>query len=165
MNVRRSLVVAAIALGALAALTGDPRPPRESRLDVRKLAGEVAREEDHVTARQLATWIRERKSGLRVLDVRSPREFAAYHIPGAQRESVESLVTTSFSPEETLVLYSEGGAHAAQAWVLLRASGHERVFFLRGGLKEWTDLLAADREVRGYFGIGPGTPGQDDGGC
>jgi hypothetical protein len=36
-----------------------------------------------------------------------------------------------------VVLYSEGGAHAAQGWFLLRARGHERVFFLREGLYEW----------------------------
>jgi hypothetical protein len=37
------------------------------------------------------------------------------------------------------VLYSEGGAHAAQGWVLLRTLGHGKVYFLRGGLLEWID--------------------------
>jgi hypothetical protein len=37
------------------------------------------------------------------------------------------------------VLYSEGGAHAAQGWVLLRANGHRQVYFLRGGLLDWMD--------------------------
>ena len=32
-----------------------------------------------------------------------------------------------------------GGAHAAQAWVLLRSRGVRNVFFLRGGLDEWMD--------------------------
>jgi hypothetical protein len=37
------------------------------------------------------------------------------------------------------VLYSDGGAHAAQGWVFLRALGLRRVYFLRGGLYEWLD--------------------------
>jgi hypothetical protein len=67
---------------------------------------------------------------------------------------------------ETLVLYSGGGAHAAQAWVLLRAAGHARVRFLSGGLLEWTedvlhpalDPVAPDTALAAlsrYFG---GTP-------
>ena len=35
------------------------------------------------------------------------------------------------------MLYSEGGAHAAQAWVLLRLRGYRHVFVLREGLYEW----------------------------
>jgi hypothetical protein len=46
-----------------------------------------------------------------------------------------------FRADETLVLYSEGGAHAAQAWVFLRALGYRKAFFLRGGLYEWIDQV------------------------
>jgi 3-mercaptopyruvate sulfurtransferase SseA len=49
------------------------------------------------------------------------------------------LVSSTPRADETLVLYSEGGAHAAQGWVLLRAQGHEHVYFLRGGLLDWLD--------------------------
>jgi 3-mercaptopyruvate sulfurtransferase SseA len=44
-----------------------------------------------------------------------------------------------FAKDDTIVLISDGGAHAAQAWVFLRALGHEHVVFLRGGLGEWLD--------------------------
>jgi hypothetical protein len=74
-----------------------------------------------------------------VLDVRSDSEFADFHIPTAQRFPLESLTTLKPASDETLVLYSEGGAHAAQAWVLLRALGHDHVYFLRGGLLDWMD--------------------------
>jgi 3-mercaptopyruvate sulfurtransferase SseA len=53
------------------------------------------------------------------------------------------------------VLYSEGGAHAAQAWVLLRAAGVRNVYFLRGGILEWLDLVmnpARPTELTRYFG-------------
>ena len=46
-------------------------------------------------------------------------------------------MATPFTPSETIVVYSKEGAHAAQAWVLLRALGHRQVFFLRGGRAAW----------------------------
>ena len=40
----------------------------------------------------------------------------------------------AFHPSDTIVLLSEGGAHAAQAWVLLQVRGYRNVFFLRDGI-------------------------------
>jgi rhodanese-related sulfurtransferase len=127
-------------LALLAAAVGTPtRGARRDTIDVAALAGEIEHETDHVTARELAAWIRGATPGLRVLDVRSLSEFAAYHIPSAEHVALSDIAKLSPKSGETLVLYSEGGAHAAQAWVLLRASGHQRVYFLRGGLLDWMD--------------------------
>ena len=108
-------------------------------VDASALAAEIEHEDDHVTALELAQWIRERKPGLRVLDIRSDSEFRAYHIPSAERMPLTALATLAPTGGQTLVLYSEGGAHAAQGWVLLRANGHRNVYFLRGGLLDWMD--------------------------
>jgi hypothetical protein len=73
--------------------------------------------------------------------VRSVAEFDAYHIPGAERLSLSDLAHARLAPDEQIVLYSEGGAHAAQGWVFVRALGHRQVWFLRGGLYEWLDQV------------------------
>ena len=99
----------------------------------------VAHEEDHVTAIELAEWIRDRKPGLRVIDIRPEAEFAAFHVPTATNVPIESLASERFAPADTVVLYSDASGHAAQAWVFLRALGHERVYFLRGGVADWVD--------------------------
>jgi hypothetical protein len=130
----------ALLLGVAAAFVGEPaRPATGARVDVGALARQIDREEDHVTALELAQWIRDRKPGLRVLDVRTDSEYAAYHVPTAVRLPLAAIDTLRPRAGETLVLYSEGGAHAAQAWVLLRAAGFDRVYFLRGGLLDWLD--------------------------
>jgi len=113
--------------------------PAGASVDVEALARAVQREDDHVTAVELATWIKDRKPGLRVIDVRTAAEFDRYHVPTAERMALDALVTTAFKDDETVVLYSDGGAHAAQAWVFLRARGHRQVYFLRGGLADWLD--------------------------
>ena len=152
----RWLAVGALALGLLAPLAGNPYRASHAAIDVPALARTVAREEDHVTALELAQWIKDRRPGLRVLDVRSPEEFERYHLPTAERLPLDSLATVPFHADDTLVLYSEGGAHAAQAWVFLRALGYRNVYFLRGGLYEWleqvmdptlADTTAAAREA------------------
>jgi rhodanese-related sulfurtransferase len=168
---RRALGALALALGALAALAGRPSPGGGA-IDVAALAGEIDREADHVTAIELAEWIRGRKPGLRVLDVRSDSEYAAYHIPSAEHVPLPRIATLRPASGETLVLYSEGGAHAAQAWVLLRAAGFPRVYFLRGGLLDWLEdvmnpVVAADadrvRALSRYFGGVPrSTPNGSD---
>src|SRR6476469_6297778 len=107
--------------------------------DPTTLAREIEHEDDHVTALELAQWIRDRKPGLRVLDIRTDSEYSAYHIPSAARMPLTELATLAPNDAETLVLYSGGGAHAAQGWVLLRTNGHRNVYFLRGGLLEWMD--------------------------
>jgi hypothetical protein len=79
-----------------------------------------------------------------------------------------TLASLAPAEGETLVLYSEGGAHAAQGWVLLRANGHRHVYFLRGGLLDWMEdvmspALPADTSrarvaaLSRYFGGAPRT--------
>ena len=135
----RILAVLAISLAALAAVAGSPRRNSTSSLDIAALAHEVQTETDHVTAIELARWIRDRKPNLRIIDIRDSAEFEQYHVPEAERLPIEEVVNTPLKPGETIVLYSGGGAHAAQAWVLLRARGEKNVFFLRGGIAEWLD--------------------------
>jgi rhodanese-related sulfurtransferase len=149
--VRRTLALIAAAAGLLAAFT-DYRPPTT---DYRLIASAIAREEDHVTALELAQWIRDRKPSLRILDLRSADEFDTYHVPRSERAAIESLPSTQFGAHETIVLISGGGAHAAQGWVLLRARGVRNVFFLRGGVDEWlADVMspAKSSELTEYFG-------------
>ena len=129
----------ALVLGVAAAFAGTPDRARNARLDVESLARAVEHEDDHVTAIELAEWIRDRRAGLRVVDIRTSDEFDALHIPTAERIPLSDLPKTPFRRDETIVLYSEGGAHAGQGWVFLRALGYTQVYFLRGGLREWLD--------------------------
>lgn len=121
----------------------NPYPPTKPQLDIDQIARLIANGEDHVEPLQLAEWIRVRKPGLRVIDVRSAAEFAEYAIPTAENIPVEQLSSANFAETDTIVLYSEGGAHAGQAWVLLKAMGVANVAFISGGLVDWyTDVMS-----------------------
>jgi len=151
----RVLAVTALLLGAIAPFAGSPYRAPRGAIDVLQLAGQVAREEDHVTALELAAWIKDRKPGLRVIDLRPEKEFEEYHLPRAEWMTFEQLLSAHFAKDETVVLISDGGAHAAQGWVFLRALGHEQVYFLRGGVGEWLDEVMnppKTTELSRYFG-------------
>jgi rhodanese-related sulfurtransferase len=155
-RVRNALAILAIAAGVLAALAERrPSPHRIESVPLTQLARTIEAEEDHITATELAEWIRGRKRGLRVLDLRTTAEYETYRIPTSTNITLPSLVETRYAPDDTLVLISDGGAHAAQAWVLMRARGYANVHFLRGGMQEWIDSIAEPEkptELSRYFG-------------
>jgi rhodanese-related sulfurtransferase len=144
-RVERVLAIVAAIGGALAVVAGNPTRLTRGSVDVAELARIVEHEEDHVTAVELAKWIRDDKAGLRVLDIRSDSEFDDFHIPRATRVPLADIARMPLDSAATYVLYSEGGTHAAQAWFLLRARGVTNVFFLRGGLYEWLEQVMNPR--------------------
>lgn len=131
------LETAALALSI--AVVAIDRSPSLTPQQAGDLARTIAREGDHVDALELATWMRERRAGLRVLDVREGVDSTTYTIPGAEVLPLDRLTELTARPGEHLVLYSDGGAHAAQAWVILRARGFRDVKVLKDGLAAWED--------------------------
>jgi rhodanese-related sulfurtransferase len=138
LTLNQKLAALALALGTLA-LASQPQRGPFVRLDAAELAAIVDREVDHVTPTELAAWIIEGRADYRLLDLRSPAEFATYHIPTAENLPMADLARFEPLPGEKIVLYSGGGIHAAQAWMLMRARGYTNVYALLLGLNGWTD--------------------------
>lgn len=134
----RRLAALALALGALA-LAGDPVRGHRVTIDTQELATIVGSKVDHVTPAELAAWIVRGASDYRLIDLRDESEFAAYHIPTAENVPITRLPDYGLRRNEKIVLYSEGGIHSAQAWMLLRAEGFTGPTILFGGLEAWRD--------------------------
>jgi hypothetical protein len=120
MPLNRKLAALAIALGAVAVFAQPQRGPYV-RLDTQQLAMIVEQEVDHVTPAELAAWIVEGRSDYRLLDLRGAAEYAEYHIPSAENVMLPALEDYPLLPSEKIVIYSQGGIHAAQAWLLMQA--------------------------------------------
>ena len=138
LTLNQRLAAVALALGALALLAQPHRGPFV-KLDARELALVVEQEVDHVTPTELAAWIVEGRADYRLIDLRTATEFASYHIPTAENARLTALADYPLGRNEKIVLYSEGGIHAAQAWLLLRAQGYAGVYTVLGGLDGWKD--------------------------
>lgn len=143
MNLNRRLGVSALVCGLAAPLAGSPYRQARGAVDVATMARLIMDGDDHVSALTLAAWIRARKRGLRVIDVRPADAFREHALPTAENMPLDVLLRTRFAADEVLVLYSEGGAHAGQAWTLLRAMGVHNAWFIAGGMADWHDEVLA----------------------
>lgn len=158
---RRFGVALLILLGVLLAFS--PAGTRKAAtFSPQALAEAITNESDHIAAEELAKWLIDKKPDLLVVDMRSAEEFAQYHIPGAVNipftKLFEEEAREMMTGDKTIVLYSNGGTHAAQAWVLLKQMGIES-YVLLGGLNYWAEAilnpkaphaLAADSEILKY---------------
>lgn len=129
--------VVALTLACAFALVNTTRGARTT--DVAAIASEISREADHVDALELAESIKGGSEALRVIDVRDGLDDSTYVIPGATRLSLDSVMSIAPIRGERIVLYSDGGTHAAQAWALLRARGVRDVLVLKDGMAAWED--------------------------
>ena len=127
----------ALALAATFALADGRGALPQSQADA--IATEIENEHDHIDALGLAALIKSGAPGLRILDLREHLDTSTYMIPRAMSVSLQDLDTVHVGPEEQLVLYSDGGAHAAQAWVLLRVRGIRNARVLKDGMAAWED--------------------------
>lgn len=133
----RKLAVALAGLGAIAAVAGNPYRDGKVTVDTKKLASLTASTADHVEANEVASWIIAGRADYTLIDLRNAGEYATYHIPGARNVPLDELDATVAPPTEKLVLYSDGGIHGAQAWMLLKAQGFKSVYSIYGGLDAW----------------------------
>lgn len=138
-NAGRLVVGALVCAGLAAAVAGDPYRGPKASVDTAELARLVGGTADHITATDLADRLIAGRNDFRILDLREPEAFAAYHIPGAENLPLAELGGADLRADESYLLYSDGGIHGAQAWVLLKARGFPRVFSLYGGLDAWKD--------------------------
>ena len=99
----------------------DPYRGSHATIDTRDLAIQVSRGAELIRAPQLADWIIQDRSDFRLIDLRGEKDFAAYHIPTAQNFSLASLGPDVAARNEKILLCSEDGLEASNAWFLLHA--------------------------------------------
>ena len=113
------LALLAIVLG-IVALLGEPQAGGSVRLNTQELAYIVEGKIDHVDVEELADWIVQGRSDYRLIDVRADEDYASYHIPTAENVRLVEFGDYPLYRNEKIVLYSDGGIHAAQAWFCCR---------------------------------------------
>lgn len=140
-SLNKKLAFIAILLGFFALFLGNPYKGNLISIDTKELGLIVEKAEDHITVDQLADWLIQGKADFRLIDLRTEKEFSEYHIPNSENITITGLEKAEIPKSEKIILYSEGGIHSAQAWMLLKAKGYKGVYFLTGGLDEWKDRI------------------------
>lgn len=119
-------------------------PSDSGEVSLTDVAQAAARQDDRVSAHELATWLIEGRGDFEIIDVRKPDDFAAGSIGDAENIPIAQLVSEdmlSVLPTDRLiVVYSNGSENAAKATVMLRLSGFD-AHLLTGGYNAWQDKI------------------------
>jgi len=145
----RILALGLLAAGFIALIAGDPYRGSRVTMDTRDLAIRAGKGADSVQAGQLADWIIQGRNDFRLVDLRSDKDFGAYHIPTAQNVPLAALTPEFAAHNETIILYSSDSVEATKAWFLLDAQGFKGVYLLNGGLHAWQDTVLFPKKVAG----------------
>jgi len=99
----------------------------------------------------------DRNTDLKVLDVRSPAEFEAVHIPGAYNVPLDTLgehaAEIQRHVDEPVVLVCRSGMRASQAEQRLAAAGMGNIRVLEGGMVAWEQTGGAVNRGKGRWDI------------
>ena len=105
--------------------------------------GALAAEPAPIEPKALVERIAWADRSLVVLDVRTPEEFAAGHLPGAinipHTELASRVAELEVSRESDIVVYCRTGVRAATALGVLEKSGFKRLFHLEGDYTRWSE--------------------------
>jgi rhodanese-related sulfurtransferase len=113
--------------------------------------GEVLMLEFETSARDLAARLKAGETGLVLLDVREPWEFATAQIAGSKLMPMGDVPSRAFQeldPEAPIITICHSGVRSLNVAVWLRNQGFEKVQSLSGGIDSWS--LEVDPTVPRY---------------
>lgn len=133
---RSTLALLALCAGVLAAFARNPEPPPAN---------------DEISAVELAEWIRARRPGLLVLDMRSTDAVKRGRLPGARSAADVDFGTLGAS--DTAVVYADRRVDESTLEALRRQWGPQRILRLHGGVEAWNEevlfpVIRSDASLR-----------------
>lgn len=80
------------------------------------------------------------EAGVRIVDVRTPSEFEAGHIPGAENVPVNTIaeVAAGWDKAEPVLIYCAIGSRSASTVQHLVQQGFEQIYHFNAGMVAWT---------------------------
>lgn len=141
MKPLKLLALIVIPLGIIIAAI-PPDRVKHFRLTADELLQEAGAGVQFISPDVVADMLVQKDPSLRLIDVRTPEEFDAYHMEGAINIPLSSLLSDEYTDilnqdAYMNVFYSNGSVYANQAWMLTRQLGYENNFVLEGGLNFW----------------------------
>lgn len=113
----------------------------------------------YISPEEIADKIVKKDPSFLLVDVRSPKDFVQFNLPGSLNIPLQQILFKKHSDvfdqdSRIVVLYSYGNTDAVQAWMLLQQEGKQNIYVLQGGLNYWAETIMNPKE--------PGAGSPDD---
>ena len=119
-------------------------PSNESQVSLADVAQAAARQDDRESVEDLAAWLVEGRADFKLIDVRTPDDFAKGRIGDAENIPIAQIVTedvlSQLPTDRMVIVYSNGSENAAKATVMLRLAGID-AHLLTGGYNAWHERI------------------------
>jgi thiosulfate/3-mercaptopyruvate sulfurtransferase len=145
-----SAVLVVAAFGLFAAQSHTVAVPTTATQEQTLLTG-IQEGSDHIEVQELADRLLGGDASLLLVDMRTPEEYAQFHIRTALNIQLTDLPTAllPYKNQGVIVLYSNGMTHPAQARDSLARLGFSNVYQLTDGLQGFLDTCLKPVSLRG----------------
>ncbi|MFZ4522262.1 MAG: rhodanese-like domain-containing protein [Bacteroidales bacterium] len=119
---------------------------RPYKLTAEQLLAEIRTGTQFISPDEVADKIIQKDPSIQLIDVRNPREFDLFSLPGAINVPLQDILAeknTDVLNQSTKmnILYSNGSTEANEAWLLTRQLGYQNNYVLQGGLNYWMETI------------------------
>ena len=145
-----ALAAGAFGLFAVAGPPSSQAPGMSKSIQEARLLGGLNEGADHMEAIELADRLVSRDLSIMLVDIRTPGEFAQFHLRTAVNIQVDYLPMelAPYKNQGLIVLYSNGMTHPAQARDSLFRLGFKNVYFLTDGLDGFLNVCLKPVSLR-----------------
>jgi sulfur-carrier protein adenylyltransferase/sulfurtransferase len=119
---------------------------RPYKLTAAQLLEEIRTGSQFVSPDELADKIIKKDPSIQLIDVRNPREFDQFSLPGAINVPLQDILSDNYfdvvnQGTKMNIFYSNGSTEANEAWLITRQLGYQNNYVLQGGLNYWVETI------------------------
>jgi sulfur-carrier protein adenylyltransferase/sulfurtransferase len=119
---------------------------RPYKLTAEQLLAEIRTGTQFVSPDEVADKIIQKDPSIQLIDVRNPREFDMFNLPGAINIPLQDILSEKNNDilnqgTKMNIFYSNGSTEANEAWLLTRQIGYQNNYVLQGGLNYWMEAI------------------------
>ena len=129
---------------------------RPYKLTAEELLAEIRTGTQFISPDEVADKIIRKDPSIQLIDVRNPREFDMFSLPGSINIPLQDLLAEKNvdllnQGSKMNILYSNGSTEANEAWLLTRQLGYQNNYVLQGGLNYWTETIVNPQKTGGVI--------------
>lgn len=129
---------------------------RPFKLTPEEMLNEIRTGTQFISTDEVADMIIKKDPSIQLIDVRNPREFDMFSLPGAINIPLENILSEEFTDvlnqgTRMNIFYSNGSTEANEAWLLTRQLGFQNNYVLQGGLNYWKETIMNPTKPENVF--------------